>query len=74
VNLCRACGEDFDSIAAFDAHRVGKYEYVWTPEQEDGRRCLDTEELEQAGWRRDRWRRWRLPAGLEPKLLERVRL
>lgn len=25
MNLCRTCGEDFGSVFAFDAHRVGKY-------------------------------------------------
>jgi hypothetical protein len=38
VNYCRACRQDFGSLSAFDAHRVGKHEYVWSPEQEDGRR------------------------------------
>jgi hypothetical protein len=25
MNECTACGEDFGSVEAFDAHRVGKY-------------------------------------------------
>lgn len=45
MNLCRACGHDFASVRTFDDHRVGKYEYLWSPVQEDGRRCLDSVEM-----------------------------
>lgn len=59
MNLCTTCGEDFGSVSAFDAHRIGKYpqkgpaEYVgdrdeWTPGK--GRRCLDVDELREAGF------------------------
>jgi hypothetical protein len=67
VNLCRACREDFGSTSAFDAHRVGKHAYTYRdglgmdPSREDGRRCLDAEELERAGWHRDKQGRWRQP-------------
>jgi hypothetical protein len=61
VNLCRRCGEDFGSLSAFDAHRVGRHDYLWSPEREDGRRCLDVDELERAGWHRDSCGRWRRP-------------
>jgi hypothetical protein len=55
VNLCTTCGEDFGSVEAFDAHRVGSYpqrgpsEYegsveYWTPDK--GRRCLTVAEME----------------------------
>jgi hypothetical protein len=50
-NLCTTCGKDFGSVGAFDAHRVGKHEYLFAeglkmnPPREDGRRCLDTEEM-----------------------------
>jgi hypothetical protein len=80
VNLCRACEEDFASVAAFDEHRVGDHEFTFRegleriPPSYEGRRCLSPDEIEAAGWKRDRWGRWRLPAGLEPKLFERVRL
>lgn len=80
MNLCRACGEDFGSVAAFDEHRIGDDEFTFRegldrdPVRYDGRRCLAPDEMEAAGWKRDRWSRWRLPAALEPKLLERVRL
>ena len=61
MNLCRACGEDFGSVGAFEAHRVGKHAYLWSPEHEDGRRCLDKEELTELGWHRDDHDRWRQP-------------
>lgn len=67
MNLCRACREDFGSTSAFDAHRTGKHAYTYReglamdPSREDGRRCLDTEELERAGWHRDKQGRWRQP-------------
>jgi hypothetical protein len=58
MNLCRTCGEDFGSISAFDAHRVGKYEYTWSPDREDGRRCLGVDELEDKGFRLNRRGAW----------------
>lgn len=80
MNKCGACREDFDSIAAFDAHRVGTHDYTFReglefePPRDDGRRCLDTEELEAIGWKRNRWGRWKMPNALEPHLVERVSL
>jgi hypothetical protein len=52
VDLCPTCSEDFGSVSAFDAHRVGKYlqrgpsEYSgsfadWQPGK--GRRCLTSD-------------------------------
>jgi hypothetical protein len=71
ANLCSTCGQDFGSVSAFDAHRVGRYlqagasEYTglladWTPER--GRRCLTVEELRERGWTRDSRGRWRRPS------------
>jgi hypothetical protein len=46
VNACGACGLDFTSVTAFDAHRVGRHAYTFKqglamePSREDGRRCL----------------------------------
>lgn len=63
-NLCRACGEDFASVEMFDRHRVGVHEYTFaeglamSPSREDGRRCLDEEEIEAEGWRTDKRGRW----------------
>jgi hypothetical protein len=60
VNLCTACGLDFTGVRDFDAHRVGVHAYThaeglrMTPSKEDGRRCLDSDKLEAAGWFRDR--------------------
>ena len=60
MNLCTTCGEDFGSLEAFDAHRVGDYlqrgpsEYGgsledWAPVK--GRRCLTVEEMESGSFR-----------------------
>jgi hypothetical protein len=57
VNHCKqgngvGCGENFGSVAAFDAHRVGVHEYTYSeglqmnPPREDGRRCLSASEIE----------------------------
>jgi hypothetical protein len=64
MNLCTTCGLDFASVAAFDAHRVGKHAYTLSeglrmdPPREDGRRCLAVDEMEASGWRVDRRGRW----------------
>jgi hypothetical protein len=70
MNECSSCGRDYGSLRAFDAHRLGQYpqrgpsEYVgpvegWTPEK--GRRCMTTEELEEAGFIRNAYGRVTLP-------------
>jgi hypothetical protein len=67
MNICRACNEDFGSVSAFDAHRVGVHVYTvaegfaMDSPRDDGRRCMDADELEQAGWHRDSHGRWRRP-------------
>ena len=67
MNVCRSCGEDFQTVEAFDEHRTGVYVYTFaegmsfSPPVEDGRRCLDTEELEDFGWTTDEHGRWRYP-------------
>jgi len=67
MNLCGTCGLDFGSVSAFDTHRVGKYQYDCaeglerTPPREDGRRCLDEDEMLAAGLELDGRGRWRLP-------------
>ena len=61
MNLCCACKTDFASVRLFDAHRVGVHEYLWSPEREDGRRCLDADEMEAKGWKFDEGR-WTNPA------------
>jgi hypothetical protein len=75
VNTCTSCGEDFGSVSAFDAHRIGNYpqrgpsEYTgtladWVPRK--GRRCLTVEELLARGWLRDGRGRWRQPSDGAP--------
>ena len=66
MNLCRSCREDFGSVAAFDAHRVGKHAYLYSAEHPDGRRCLSIEEIERDPYfvSNDRGR-WSLAADLE---------
>jgi hypothetical protein len=61
VNFCRACQQDFGSVSAFDHHRVGSHAYPRSPGHEDGRRCLDTDELKAKGWHQDKHGRWRQP-------------
>jgi hypothetical protein len=61
------CGQVFASLSAFGRHRVGVHAYTLSeglrmePPREDGRRCLDTEEMEALGWRRDSRGIWKLP-------------
>jgi excisionase family DNA binding protein len=74
MNLCRACGLDFAKLAYFDAHRVGVHAYTFRegfdmePPREDGRRCLDAEELRAMGWTTDARGRWYDPAVRERTL------
>ena len=80
MNICTTCREDFVSVAAFDAHRVGEHDYTFKegldfdPPRYDGRRCLGTDELEQSGFKRDGRGRWQKPTEREAQLLARVTL
>jgi hypothetical protein len=71
LNLCRSCGCNFASVSAFDRHRVGVHEYTSSeglklePPREDGRRCMDADELAEAGMERDEGGRWRIAADAE---------
>lgn len=71
MNLCRACGQDFRSLKAFDAHQVGRCEYTFAegmcmePPREDGFRCLDVDELEELAFVRNAFGRWSLAGDLE---------
>jgi hypothetical protein len=66
MNLCTACGEAFGSVELFDRHRVGRHAYTFAEGlkfgREDGRRCLDIAEMEEAGWRLSGRGRWTDPA------------
>src|SRR5262245_66473070 len=54
---CTTCGRDFSGDWMFDAHRVGVFDYRYgeglkmDPPREDGRRCMDPEEMQERGWR-----------------------
>lgn len=71
MNLCRACNTDFASVAAFDRHRVGKHAFTFSeglkmnPPRDDGRRCLDADEMKAVGLELDQHGRWRLAADAE---------
>jgi hypothetical protein len=64
ANGCTGCGCDFTSTSLFDAHRIGVYAYTYEqglsldPPQEDGRRCLDTDEMQAKGWELNSRGRW----------------
>jgi hypothetical protein len=66
MTFCRACRHDYTNAAAFDRHRVGRHDYTLTeglrmePLREDGRRCLDADEMIEAGMELDRHGRWRI--------------
>ena len=49
---CRACGEVFNSLSAFDRHRIGKY---------PNKQCLTAEELTEKGWKQNTKGYWRQP-------------
>ena len=63
-NGCSECREDFASVDAFDRHRVGDFNLDWW-EGENGRHCLDPDEMQAAGLERDRNGRWQLTAAAE---------
>jgi hypothetical protein len=63
-NGCGACRQDFTSLRLFEAHRVGDHALDW-PEHDNGRRCLDIEEMQAKGWTQDEKGRWYDPAHRE---------
>lgn len=71
MNYCTTCKEDFASVRAFDRHRVGKHEYLYSeglkmnPPREDGRRCLGIDEMDEHGLARDGKGRWCVAAEVE---------
>lgn len=50
-NFCRGCGRDFSSVENFDRHRTGTYDYDYSIDRPDGRRCRDDDELLAIGLR-----------------------
>jgi hypothetical protein len=51
--LCRTCGEVFNSVTAFDAHRVGPYRQFRDPLTAPDRRCLTATEMAAADMSRN---------------------
>jgi len=49
-NQCPTCGELFESIYSFDAHRRGEFG--------KNRRCLNVEEMFKKGMLKNRYKRW----------------
>jgi hypothetical protein len=64
LNGCGQCHQDFTSLRLFEAHRVGDQGLDYT-EHENGRRCLDTEEMQTRGWTQNDKGRWYDPAEAE---------
>jgi hypothetical protein len=50
-NQCALCFREFASVRAFDLHKTGTHEHTFAeglrrdPPREDGRRCLDEDEM-----------------------------
>jgi hypothetical protein len=68
MDLCAACNTQFCGTSAFDKHRTGEHALDF-PEHENGRRCMDEEEMREAGLDLDARGRWYIVADRE-----RVRL
>lgn len=64
MNLRRSCSTDFSSVAAFDRHGTGTHEYTSLEGvqlgREDGRRCMDDDEMMGVGMELDSRGRWRI--------------
>jgi hypothetical protein len=72
MNACGACGLNFGSVAAFDAHRFGRHGYTYSeglrmdPPRKDGRRCVTPEEIAESSlFVQNAHGRWSLRAGLD---------
>ena len=54
-NECPSCGELFNSTAAFDKHRTGKFgKFI----EQDGRRCRTVAEMTQVGMEKNTAEFW----------------
>jgi len=68
---CRGCRQDFSGTRMFDRHKVGEHSFTYSegldmdPPREDGRRCLDIDEMEAMGWIKDKRGRWCDPEAVE---------
>jgi hypothetical protein len=71
ANGCSGCGHDFTSTSLFDAHRIGVFAYTleqglrFDPPRQDGRRCLDADEMQAKGWELNDRGRWLDPVKLQ---------
>jgi hypothetical protein len=65
MNLCPTCRQDFGSVRAFDAHRLGKHDYLYSDKQPDGRRCMSITEIRVQGFAKNAAGRWSLAQTLE---------
>lgn len=54
-NQCLGCKEEFNSLAAFDMHRVGKHHLTDGP---DRRRCLTADEMTAKGMVKNNRKLW----------------
>lgn len=66
MNTCVSCGQDFGSVSAFDAHRVGRHTQLFSHETPDGRRCLTASEMHARGFKRNSRGRWSLSVHVQP--------
>lgn len=57
-NWCSCYGEDFSSVRAYDRHRTGSDESLWSLNNEHGRRCMDAGEVRAVGMNLDGRGRW----------------
>jgi hypothetical protein len=77
LNLCTACRRDFSSVSAFDRHRIGKHSHDFVEGLrlgfEDGRRCLDEDEMRSAGMALGRRGRWTITRDVEAARKLRIR-
>jgi hypothetical protein len=60
---CTTCDEDFGGINAFDRHRIGDHEHLYSPEHPNGRRCRTPDEMEAIRMYCNRFGRWSQPPG-----------
>lgn len=69
-NQCALCFRDFASPSAFSKHKSGVHAYTYSeglkldPPRENGRRCLDTDEMACKGFVQNTYGRWTLAATL----------
>lgn len=66
---CGSCGDFFNSVTAFDGHRVGPYRQLRDSPHAVDRRCLAPDEMTARGWQRNAsgyWTTGTMPATAFP--------